>query len=57
LRPLAERLGLKVGQFLGCIRVACTGKQVTPPLFGTLEILGRERTLQRLAEAQRKLAA
>jgi len=57
LRPAADRLGLKVGQFLGCVRVACTGKQVSPPLFGTLEILGRERTLQRLAEAQQKLAA
>jgi glutamyl-tRNA synthetase len=51
LRALAEEMGLKVGQLLGVIRVAVTGKKVAPPLFGTLAILGREKVLQRLDEA------
>jgi glutamyl-tRNA synthetase len=48
LRALADRLGLKVGQLLGPLRVAVTGKRVAPPLFETLAILGRERTLARI---------
>ena len=51
LRPLADRLGLKAGQIFGCIRVACTGRAVSPPLFGTLSILGRETVLRRLRKA------
>ena len=34
LRPLAEPLGLKLGQFFGTLRVAITGKTITPPLLG-----------------------
>jgi glutamyl-tRNA synthetase len=52
LRELTEQLGLKAGQLFGIIRVAVTGKQVAPPLFGTLSILGRERTLARLRKAE-----
>ena len=52
LRPLAAELGLKVGQLLGILRVATTGKKVAPPLFGTLAILGRERVLVRLEAAE-----
>ena len=48
LRALAEEQGLKVGQLLGIIRVAVSGKNVAPPLFETLAILGRERTLARI---------
>ena len=51
LRALGEELGLKPRQFFGCLRVACTGKRVSPPLFGTLAILGRERVLRRLRQA------
>jgi len=51
LRPLADKLGLKAGQVFGCIRVACTGRTVSPPLFGTLSILGREAVLRRLRQA------
>ena len=51
LRPLADKLGLKAGQVFGCIRVACTGRTVSPPLFGTLGILGREAVLRRLRQA------
>jgi glutamyl-tRNA synthetase len=48
LRVLADGLGLKVGQLLGSLRVAVTGKKVAPPLFETLAILGRARTLDRI---------
>ncbi len=55
LRALADDLGLKAGQLFGVIRVATTGKQVAPPLFGTLAVLGRERTLERLKTAEEKI--
>jgi glutamyl-tRNA synthetase len=51
LRALADDLGLKAGQLFGVIRVAVTGRKVSPPLFGTLHVLGRERTLARLRQA------
>jgi glutamyl-tRNA synthetase len=55
LRELTAELGLKAGQLFGIIRVAVTGKQVAPPLFGTLSILGRERVLARLGRAEEAL--
>ncbi len=58
LRSLADTLELKVGQLLGIIRVAVSGKQVAPPLFETLAALGQERTLERIdsgLEALRQL--
>jgi len=48
LRALTEKLALKPGQLFGIIRVATTGKTVAPPLFETLHVLGKERTLARL---------
>lgn len=57
LRAQADELGLKAGQLFGIIRVAATGKTVAPPLFGTLAVLGRERTLTRLESAEEKLSA
>jgi glutamyl-tRNA synthetase len=48
LRGATERLGLKPAQFLGILRVAVTGKTVTPPLVGLLKILGRAKTLPRI---------
>jgi glutamyl-tRNA synthetase len=48
LRSLADALDLKVGQLLGIIRIAVSGKQVAPPLFETLAALGRQRTLERI---------
>ena len=55
LRARAEALGVKAGQFFGPIRVAVCGRNVAPPLFGTLEVLGRERVLSRIAQALGKL--
>jgi len=48
MRALAEELGLKAGQLFGLVRVAATGKTVSPPLFESLAVLGRSRTLARL---------
>jgi glutamyl-tRNA synthetase len=55
LRALVEELSLKARQLFGIIRMAVTGKKVAPPLFGTLSILGQERTLERLAHAEEAL--
>lgn len=51
LRSLASDLGLSPRQLLGVIRVAMTGQKIAPPLFETIEILGRERSLNSLREA------
>jgi glutamyl-tRNA synthetase len=49
---LVENLGLKPRKAFGPIRVAVTGTPVSPPLFESLELLGRERSLRRLREAR-----
>ena len=56
IRPIAEVLGVKAGELFGLVRVAVTGKTATPPLFETMEILGRETTLARLRSALGRLA-
>ncbi|HSC50463.1 MAG TPA: glutamate--tRNA ligase [Gaiellaceae bacterium] len=48
LRGLAERLGLKPREAFQPIRVAVTGSTVSPGLFESLELLGREESLARL---------
>ncbi len=55
LRPLADDMGIKVGQLLGSIRVATTGLKVSPPLFESLEVLGRERSLAAIEAAAARL--
>ena len=56
LRPLAEELGLKTGQLFGTLRVAVTGRTAAPPLFQTMNALGKERCLKRIQEALTKLS-
>ncbi|HEV3171434.1 MAG TPA: glutamate--tRNA ligase [Actinocrinis sp.] len=48
---LIDGLGLKPKVAFTAIRVAVTGRRVSPPLFESLELLGRERTLSRLRAA------
>lgn len=48
---LVEGLQLKPRLAFGPIRVAITGRRVSPPLFESMELLGRERSLARLADA------
>jgi glutamyl-tRNA synthetase len=61
LHDVTAEIGLVHGRALGKaqapIRVAVTGKRVGPPLFESLEVLGREETRRRLATALERLAA
>ena len=49
---LVDGLGRKPRQAFGPVRVALSGRTVSPPLYESIEILGRERTLARLAAAR-----
>jgi len=51
LQDLAKNLGIKNSEFFMVLRVAVTGKKVTPPLNESLEILGKEKTLEYLAKS------
>ena len=51
LRALAERIGLKPRQAFQPIRVAVTGSKISPGLFESIELLGREESLTRLDAA------
>jgi glutamyl-tRNA synthetase len=55
LRAAAEQVGIKAGQMFEPIRVAVCGRKTAPPLFGTLEVLGRDVCLSRIAQAIEKL--
>jgi glutamyl-tRNA synthetase len=51
LRSAAQELGIKPGQMFQPIRVAVCGRKNAPPLFETLEVLGKEKTLERVEKA------
>jgi glutamyl-tRNA synthetase len=48
---LVEAMGLKPRNAFGPVRVAVTGRRVSPPLFESMELLGKERSLRRLQSA------
>jgi glutamyl-tRNA synthetase len=54
---LLEKMELKPRKAFGPLRVAATGASVSPPLFESLELLGCERSLQRLREGRDVAAA
>ncbi|MEO5987184.1 MAG: glutamate--tRNA ligase [Candidatus Limnocylindria bacterium] len=54
-REAADDAGMKAGDFFSPIRVAVTGRTVSPPLFASLELLGRDRSRARVEMALRKL--
>ena len=56
LEAVATERGLKLGKAQAPIRVAVTGRTVGLPLFESIEVLGRERTLARLAAARARLS-
>jgi glutamyl-tRNA synthetase len=56
LRAAAQELGLKAGQMFQPIRVAVCGRKNAPPLFETLEVLGKQTSLKRIEQAVGKLA-
>ncbi len=51
LRTAAQDLGVKAGQMFQPIRVAVCGRKNAPPLFETLEVLGRETVMVRIGQA------
>jgi glutamyl-tRNA synthetase len=55
LRPMAKELNVKVGQLLGALRVATTGLKVSPPIFETIEALGREKAVNSIKDAITRL--
>ena len=55
LGETGQRLELSRRQFFGLLRSAATGRSVSPPLFETMEVMGRDRVLSRLRQAQQKL--
>jgi len=55
LRSAAGEMGIKAGQMFEPVRVAVCGRKTAPPLFGTLEALGRETCLARIHQATEKL--
>ncbi len=57
LRAAAQELGVKAGQMFQPIRVAICGRKNAPPLFETLEVMGKETTLERIGQAIQKLGS
>ncbi|MGD8399111.1 MAG: glutamate--tRNA ligase, partial [Anaerolineae bacterium] len=57
LRGLAEELGVKVGPLFGILRGAISAQKVSPPLFESIEILGRDESLARIDAAIEVLSA
>ena len=55
LRTLAEDIDVKIGQLLGTLRVATSGLKVSPPIFESMEILGKDRILSDIDRAIKKL--
>ena len=51
MRDLADELGIKAGQLFGILRVAVTGRTISPPLFETMEVIGKETVLARIQSA------
>ncbi len=51
MRGYVEKSGLSANQVFGIVRVAVTGQKVSPPLFESMEIIGREKVLERLMKA------
>lgn len=55
LERFTEARGLKLGKTQAPVRVAITGRTVGPPLFDSIEILGRDESIRRLATAVARL--
>jgi glutamyl-tRNA synthetase len=51
MRQLVEETGLKPAQVFGLIRVAVTGQKVSPPLFESMEIIGKNTVIKRMEKA------
>jgi glutamyl-tRNA synthetase len=51
MREFVEKSGSSANQVFGILRVAVTGQKVSPPLFESMEIIGKEKVLERLQNA------
>jgi glutamyl-tRNA synthetase len=51
MRDFVEASGLSPNQVFGILRVAITGQKVSPPLFESMEIIGKEKVLRRIEKA------
>lgn len=51
MREFVEKSGLSASQVFGILRVAVTGQKVSPPLFESMEVIGKEKVLERLQNA------
>jgi glutamyl-tRNA synthetase len=51
MREFVEKSGLSANQVFGILRVAVTGQKVSPPLFESMEIIGKQKVLERLQKA------
>jgi glutamyl-tRNA synthetase len=50
-RSTAEALGIKLGDFMMPIRIALTGSKISPPLIGSIAILGTDKAIKRIERA------
>jgi len=55
MREYVEQSGYSAGQVFGILRVAVTGQKISPPLFESVEIIGRDKVLERIENAIRLL--
>jgi len=51
MRAYVEESGFSASQVFGILRVAVTGQKVSPPLFESMEVIGREKVLERIRRA------
>ncbi len=56
MREYVEKSGLSAGQIFGVLRVAVTGQKVSPPLFESMEIIGKEKVIERIKNALEMLS-
>jgi glutamyl-tRNA synthetase len=57
LRALCESRGVPAGKVMQALRVALTGERVSPGIFETMAMMGRELVAERIAAAREHLAA
>ena len=55
MRAYVEQSGFSANQVFGIMRVAITGQKVSPPLFESIEVIGKDKTLERLKKAMEML--
>ena len=55
MRAYVEQSGFSANQVFGILRVAITGQKVSPPLFESIEVIGKDKTLERLKKAMEML--